>query len=316
MSDARPTLRLSLRLRLATFLAAGSLALVACSGSGASTTPDPDGPSVVVTYSVLGAVVTDLVDERATVTVLMGDGVDPHDWAPSARDIETVMNADLVVANGLDLEVGLIDVLEQAEGDGVTVFHATDHIAIRELGEDEHGDGDEPGDDHAGGDPHFWVDPISMRDVVTALAIALADVGVDVADRSVDLEARLTELDAETRTTLDAVPADGRKLVTGHESMGYFADRYDFTLIGAVVPGLSSQGDVSAGELAALKAQIVEEGVPAIFTEVGTPTAVVEAIGQETGVDVVELPSHNLPDDGSYFSFIRAISSAIAGALG
>ncbi|MBA3235237.1 MAG: zinc ABC transporter substrate-binding protein [Chloroflexi bacterium] len=276
---------------------------------------------MVVTYSVLGAVVTELVGDRATVTVLMGNGVDPHDWAPSARDIETVMNADLVVANGLDLEEGLIDVLERAEGDGVPVFHATDHIAVHELGEDGHGDEDElgedePGDDHEGGDPHFWVDPLSMHDVVTALAVALDDVGVDVADRSMDLEARLTELDAETRTTLDAVPADGRKLITGHESMDYFADRYDFTLIGAVVPGLSSQGEVSAGELAALKAEIIEEGVPAIFTEVGTPAAVVEAIGQETGVNVVELPSHLLPDDGSYFSFIRAISSAIAGALG
>ncbi len=314
MSDACHTLRLSLRRRLAIVLAAASLALAACSGAAADATPDPDVPSVVVTYSVLGAVVAELVGDRATVTVLMGDGVDPHDWAPSARDIETVMNADLVVANGLDLEEGLSDVLEQAEGDGVPVFHATDHISVRELVEDDHGDEDEHG--HTGGDPHFWVDPISMRDVVTALAVALDDVGVDVADRAVDLESRLTTLDAETRTTLDAIPADGRKLVTGHESMGYFADRYDFTLIGAVVPGLSSQGEVSAGELAALKAEIQEEGVPAIFTEVGTPAAVVEAIGQETDVNVVELPSHNLPDDGSYLSFIRAISSAIAGALG
>jgi zinc/manganese transport system substrate-binding protein len=321
MIDARPLLRLSLRSAWLAGVAMAAIVLAAC-GSGAGSTADDDRPSVVVTYAVLGAVVADLVGDAANVTVLMGDGVDPHDWAPSARDIETVTNADLVVANGLDLEEGLIDVLEQAEADGVPVFHATDHITVRELDddghadedEDEHADEDEHG--HAAGDPHFWVDPIAMRDVVTALGTTLATVGVDVAGRAADLEGRLTQLDEETRASLEVIPADGRKLVTGHESMGYFADRYDFTLIGAVVPGLSSQGEVSAGELAALRDEIVAEGVPAIFTEVGTPAAVVEAIGQEAGVQVVELPSHNLPEDGSYVSFIRAISSAIAGALG
>jgi zinc/manganese transport system substrate-binding protein len=321
MIDARPLLRLSLRSAWLAGVAMAAIVLAAC-GSGAGSTADDDRPSVVVTYAVLGAVVADLVGDAANVTVLMGDGVDPHDWAPSARDIETVTNADLVVANGLDLEEGLIDVLEQAEADGVPVFHATDHITVRELDddghadedEDEHADEDEHG--HAAGDPHFWVDPIAMRDVVTALGTTLATVGVDVAGRAADLEGRLTQLDEETRASLEVIPADGRKLVTGHESMGYFGDRYDFTLIGAVVPGLSSQGEVSAGELAALRDEIVAEGVPAIFTEVGTPAAVVEAIGQEAGVQVVELPSHNLPEDGSYFSFIRAISSAIAGALG
>jgi zinc/manganese transport system substrate-binding protein len=320
MIDPRRALRLSLRKPLLAAAVTAAMVLSACAGSGPDASADADAPDVVVTYAVLGAVVADLVGDAAKVTVLMGDGVDPHDWAPSARDIESVMNADLVVANGMDLEEGLIDVLEQAEGDGVPVFHATDHITVRDLGEDGQGEEDEHGDEdehgHEAGDPHFWVDPISMRDVVTALGVTLAEVGIDVTDRADDLAGRLTELDEETRTTLDVVPADGRKLVTGHESMGYFADRYDFALVGAVVPGLSSQGEVSAGELAALRDEIVAEGVPAIFIEVGTPAAVVEAIGQEAGVQVVELPSHNLPEDGSYVSFIRAISSAIAGALG
>jgi zinc/manganese transport system substrate-binding protein len=262
---------------------------------------------VVVSYSVLGAVVADLVGERATVTVLMGNGVDPHDWSPSAKDIERVMNADIVVANGLGLEEGLEKTLAEAEKAGVPVFRATDHIQVREVAEE--------GGDHGAGDPHFWVDPISMRDVVGTLTEELATTGIDVADRGADLEKRLTDLDAETRATLADVPEANRKLVTGHESMGYFADRYGFELIGTVIPGLSSQGEVSAGELAALKAQIEAEGVSALFTEIGTPAAVVEAIGRETGAEVVELPSHNLPDDGSYFTFIRGIASAVADAL-
>jgi zinc/manganese transport system substrate-binding protein len=294
-----------MRLRIVSLVAAGALVVAGCAGAGASATPA--GPSVVVTYSVLGAVVADLVGERATVTVLMGNGVDPHDWSPSAKDIERVMNADIVVANGLGLEEGLEKALDEAEKAGVAVFHATDHIQVREVAEE--------GGDHGAGDPHFWVDPISMREVVGALTEELATTGIDVADRGADLEKRLTDLDAETRATLADVPEANRKLVTGHESMGYFADRYGFELIGTVIPGLSSQGEVSAGELAALKAQIEAEGVSAIFTEIGTPAAVVEAIGRETGAEVVELPSHNLPDDGSYFTFIRGIASAVADAL-
>jgi zinc/manganese transport system substrate-binding protein len=293
--------------------AVASLAVVAmlaagCSDAGAA---QPSGlPSVVVTYPVLGAVVTDLVGDRATVTVLMGNGVDPHDWSPSAKDIERVEKADLVVANGLGLESGLEKALAEAEKRGVAVFRATDHVTVRQRATGEAGSGQ-----GAAPDPHFWVDPLAMRDVVLALEPALAAVGIDVADRAPALAARLTDLDAATRATLSGIPEARRLLVTGHDSMGYFADRYGFRLVGAVVPGLTSQGEVAAGGLADLRAAIEAAGVTVIFTEIGTPSSVVEAIGKETGASVVQLPSHTLPADGSYASFIGQIATAIATAL-
>lgn len=303
MPHTAPTQPRGLRSGIAAVVIVIALAAGACGGTA---TVEPAGPSVVVTTSVLGAVVQDLVGDRAAATVLMGNGVDPHDWEPSAKDIERVMNADIVVTNGLGLEESLEKTLDEAETAGVPVFHATDHITIREVADDGHGPGD----------PHFWVDPLSMQAVVAALAPELAAVGIDVADRAADLETRLGDLDSEVRSTLAALPEAKRKLVTGHESMGYFADRYGFELIGTVVPGLSSQGEVSAGELAALRLTIEATGVPAIFAEVGTPAAVVEAIGEETGAAVVELPSHIIPEDGSYLTFVRQIATTVAGALG
>ena len=297
-----------MRLRIATVL--GTVALLAAGCSGAGATPESGRPSVVVTYPVLGAVVSDLVGDRAAVTVLMGNGVDPHDWSPSAKDIERVEKADLVVANGLGLEEGLAKPLAEAEKRGVVVFRATDHVTVRQRAGGEAGGGQK-----AGGDPHFWVDPLAMREFVLALAPALAGVGIDVADRAPALAARLGDLDAATRATLAVVPDARRRLVTGHESMGYFADRYGFRLVGAVIPGLTSQGEVAAGELADLRAAIEAEGVTAIFTEIGTPAAVVEAIARETGAAVVELPSHTLPADGSYVTFIGQIATAISTAL-
>lgn len=294
-------LKLSTSLRVMSLVAVGALAVAACTGAGSSPSPAPTGPAIVVTTPILGAVVKDLVGDRAEVTVLMPNPSDPHQWSPSAKDIEKVMNADLVVANGLALEEGLESTLVEAEKAGVPVFRGGDHVQVRETG--------------GVADPHFWTDPISMREVVAALTAEMDGMGVDVKDRGTDLEQRLTDLDAETRDTLAVVPEQNRKLVTGHVSLGYFADRYNFEVIGSVIPGLSSQGEVSAGELAQLKADIEEQGVKAIFTEIGTSDAVVAAIGKETGVEVVQLALPILPDDGSYFTYVRDLAGTVAGAL-
>jgi zinc/manganese transport system substrate-binding protein len=213
-----------------------------------------------------------------------------------------------VVANGLGLEEGLQDALAEAEANGVQVFEATDHIDVRTLGDSEQ-------DGVGAQDPHFWMDPVAMIAVVDALAPAIAELGVDIGDRQADLVTRLAALDEEVRATLDAIPVESRKLVTGHESMGYFADRYGFELVGAIIPGLTSQGEVSARALAELADRIRSAGVGVVFTEVGTPQSVAESIAAETGATVVQLPGHTLPADGSYFTFIRGIAEAIAGAL-
>lgn len=287
--------------------------------SGAHDRPDDGQRTIVVTYSVLGAVVADAVGDAAEVRVLIPNGADPHEWEPSAKDIEAINDADLVVRNGLDLEAGLGDALDNAADDGVPMFVATDHITVRTIGpteatDDGHDDGH--GHDDSADDPHLWMDPLTVRAVVTALGPALAAEGIDVSDGVARVEAALTELDSEVRDILSAVPDTQRKLVTGHESFGYFADRYGFQLIGAIVPSLTSQAEVSSSDLADLSQRIEEAGVPAIFTEIGTSPKVAQVIADETGVQVVEIASHTLPEDGSYASFITGNARTIAEALG
>jgi zinc/manganese transport system substrate-binding protein len=301
-------------------IAAALVATAGCSSGDATPgtdRPGPGRPTIVVTYSVLGAVVRDAVGEAADVTVLIPDGADPHEWEPSAKDIEAINNADLVIRNGLDLEAGLGDALDGAADDGVPMFVATDHITVRTIGEGEAATSDEHGDEHGDGsqDPHLWMDPLTMRDVVTALAPALGAQGIDATAGVARVAASLVDLDTEVRDILAVVPVDDRKLVTGHESFGYFADRYDFQLIGAIIPSLTSQAEVSSGDLADLAVRIDDAGVRAIFTEIGTSAKVAQAIGDETGVQVVELASHTLPDDGTYASFITGNARTIATAL-
>lgn len=293
--------------------------LAAWGGGGASGSSGPEGaPRIVVTTAVLGAVVRDVVGDRARVEVLMPNGVDPHDFQPSARDAERLAGADLVVENGLDLEEGLHEALDRAGEAGVPRFAVTDHVPLREVGGPEHADGDGYGDEHGHGaeDPHVWLDPVRMARVATALAPVVARAtGVDVADRAAAERTRLLALDRDLRAEAATVPPTRRRLVTGHESMGYFAERYGFTLAGAIVPSLSSQAEPSAGRLADLVALVRAEGVPAVFSEIGTPPSVARALADDAGVRVVEVASHTLPSDGEYTTFMRDVMAAVAGGL-
>lgn len=291
-----------------------SLPLLTGCGGGADSGGDGRA-TVVVTYSVLGSLVRDAVGDAANVVVLIPDGSDPHEWEPSAKNIEQLNNADLIVRNGLDLEGGVLDVLNNAQDDGVATFVASDHITIRLVGEGEGlptGDADQ---EVGAQDPHLWMDPLTLKDVMLALGPVLAEQGIDVADGIASVVAGLDTLDAEVASVMAAVPAENRKMVTGHESMGYFATRYDFQLIGALIPSLSTQAGVSAQELSALVDEIAAQNVTAIFTEMGTPTQVAEAIGDEAGVKVVDLASHNLPDDGTYETFMLENATKVAAAL-
>jgi len=272
--------------------------------------------SIVVTYSILGSIVKELVGDSATVTVLIPNGLDPHEWEPSARDIETINKADLVIENGLGLEGGMEKTLKVARSKGVKFFTASDHITVRHVGPGEGIPMGDPDQVIGAPDPHLWMDPLTMKSVVIALVPALMqELGLDVSGQAMSLESRLESLNTEIAGDVAAIPPDERKLVTGHESMGYFAQRYGFKLVGVIVPSLSSQAGVSAADLAALKKAIEDNKVEAMFTELGTPSAVVTAIGAETGVTVVQLATHVLPADGSYFTFMRDIAGVITSAL-
>jgi len=289
-------------------------ALAAC-GKDASPSQDADLPQIVVTYSILGSLVSEVVGSSAQVTVLMPNGVDPHQWQPSAKDIETLNNADLVVTNGLGLEGGLADVLEQAVKEKVSVFVATDHIKVRLVGEGEGVDTSDADQSVGAEDPHLWMDPMTLIDVVEALVETLELANIDVTEQGMKVTEDLATLDNEVGKMVGEISEDKRKLVTGHESLGYFAARYGFSLTGAVIPGLSSESESAAGDLSALKTKILEQQVKVIFTELGTDRDVVDALATDSGVTVVELSTHLLPADGTYRSFLIDLASTIVDAL-
>ncbi len=272
--------------------------------------------TIVVTYAALESAVRDLVGDTFEVKGEIPNGLDPHEWEPSAKDVEALNKADLIVENGLGLEGGMEKALRQARDAGVKVFTAAEAIQARTVGAGEGIPSDDPDQAPGAKDPHIWMDPLAMKSVADSLAVRIKnDFKVDLASRSKDLDMRLDALDAEIRASVAAIPPANRKLVTGHESMGYYAQRYGFKLVGAIVPSLTTQAEVSASDMAALKKLIAANKVNVVFTELGTPAAVAAALAKDAGVKAVPLTTHSLPEDGSYFTFQRNLTRQIAESL-
>jgi zinc/manganese transport system substrate-binding protein len=280
--------------------------LVASCSSGGSPSPTTT-PSVVVTYSALGDVVQQLVGNAAKVSVVIPNGQDQHDFSPSAKDIEELNNASFVVSNGLDLEEGLEDALVQTEKSGVPVFHIADYVTLRALTSQEE-------NHHGGEDPHIWLDPETLAEAVPALTAALEKaLKVDLSQEEQNLITELQDVSASITSVLSEV--DECTLVTGHDSLQYFAARYGCTVVGAVIPSFSTAAEASAGDLAALKKLAQQENVKVIFTELGTPADVAALLSKELGVKLQELSTHVLPSGSGYKEMMLNLASSIATGL-
>lgn len=295
-------------------VALASAALVAAVTACAPATDDR--ALVVVTTNILGDVVSELVGGEAEVMTLMRPDADPHSFEISAREAARMRQADLLVSNGLGLEEGLQQHLDAAAADGVQTFVASDWIEILDYRE---------GDAAGLPDPHFWTDPGRMANVVDALAAALPDLpGVDgsaIAARAAAYGDEIAALDAEMGRAFAAIPDARRALVTNHHVFGYLAERYDFRVIGAVIPGGTTLAAPSASDLADLVAAVEQTGVPAIFAESSSPDRLMRALADEADVhvEVVALYTESLTAPGAgadtYLTMMRVNTQRIADGL-
>ena len=182
-------------------------------------------------------------DGLANVQTIVPLGGDPHSFEASLRDRETMENAELIVANGLLLEESLNDTIEAVESAGTPVVRVAEGLDTL---------GPSTAEDQSGNDPHVWFDPIRVAATLPAIATALEDVGFDRAalDECVDAyEAELVSLDEEVAGIVAELPEDQRVFVTNHDSLGYFADRYDFEILGSVIPSASTLAQTNPAEL-------------------------------------------------------------------
>ncbi len=189
----------------------------------------------------------------------------------------------------------------------------------------DHDDHDDHGHAHGSDDPHVWFDPVRVSAVLDDLAEHLIDdAGVDadaVAACLSDYQAELAALDQELEELLQQLSADERKLVTNHDALAYFADRYGFEVIGTVLPSLSTRAETNPAQLEELAQTIRSEGVRAIFAETVHSNVDTEALASRVrDVEVVTLYTGSLGPSGSgaedYVGFMRTNARLIVEALG
>ena len=275
--------------RLLLLLLVGAGLVSSCAGDGQT---DAGGIQIVVSTTILGDVARNLVGDAAEVEVLLPIGADPHDFQVSSRQVASMLDADLVIVNGLGLEAGMEDVLEEVMADGANVIEVGPFVDPLPLG-------DAP--DRL--DPHIWMDPLRMADAAAIIATELAELlpSVDWRAMADEYAAELRAADVEIETILSQVEEEDRTLVTNHDSLGYFADRYRFVVVASIIPGGSTLAEPSSAELAALVEVVEREQVRAIFAETTEPGALARAVAEEAGngVAVVELFTGSLGVPGS-----------------
>ena len=259
----------------------------------------------------------------AEVESIIPLGADPHSWEPSIRVPEDIAAANLLVRNGLFLEEGLLATLDAVD-ESVTAMvslaslvaseedddhddHADDDDEADHDDHDDHADDDDEADHddhghhhHSGPDPHLWMDPTFVARAATLIADAAVEAGwpESVKDCAADYSGQLAALDEEIASQVSVVDVSDRVLVTNHDAIGRFAERYGFTVLGTVLPATSTLAEANPADLTALADEILAAGVTTIFYDFQSSSVDAESLAERLdGVEVAALLTGSLVED-------------------
>lgn len=291
-------------LRACAALAALALLPLAAGCGDDSGSPGADATAVATTTQV-GDLVRQVGGDRVRVEQVLQPNSDPHSYEPRPSDAVAIADADVVFRSGGDLDEWLGDLIDSAGGDAPVVELSE---SVRTVADD----------------PHWWQDPRNALRAVAAIEASLEAADPDGRDvYSANARAyseRLRRLDRAVERCIDRVPPRRRRLVTTHDALGYYADRYGLRVVGALIPSLSTAAQPSAGDIEELVDQIERQDVEAIFPESSLSPKLEQAVARETGAEVGgRLWADSLgpegTDGGTYIDSIASNTEAIVGGL-
>ena len=282
------------------------LIIISCQANSAPVSTVTSGKlKVLAAENFLADITQQVAGQRLKVESLMPVGVDPHTYEPTPQDIARISDCQLLFVNGAGLEGWLQNILTNVGGSR-KIIEVSTGIQI------------------TNGDPHFWLDPNLVIKYIQNISDALTAADPDgksiyTANGEVYI-AQLKQLDSWITTEVSKLPANQRLLVTNHESLGYFASRYGFKIIGSVIPNFSSDAAPSAQQLAQLVTAIKATSARAIFLEIGSNTQLANQISAETGLKVItDLYTETLSEPGgkapNYLAMMKYNTLSIVSAL-
>jgi ABC-type Zn uptake system ZnuABC Zn-binding protein ZnuA len=282
-----------------------ALVLVAVLAAGCGESSSGDSLKVAATTTQVADIVRSVGGARVQLTPILKPNSDPHEYEPRPSDARAVDEAKLIVRSGGDVDGWLDALLSDAGSKARTV----------DLGRSVR---------RAGRDPHWWQDPLNGALAAAPVRDALID--ADPAGRAAYTRnaaryvTRLRVLDRSIRACIDRLAPGERKLVTSHDSLGYYARRYGLQVVGALIPSLSSQAQPSARDTERLVRQVKRERVKAIFPESSLNPKLERAVAREAGVRVGgALWADSLGPKGSsgatYIGSLEANTTALVAGL-
>jgi ABC-type Zn uptake system ZnuABC Zn-binding protein ZnuA len=260
---------------------------------------------VLAAESFLTDIAQQVAGTRLHIDSLIPAGLDPHAFEPTPREMAKVADCDLLIISGSGLEEWLKGILTNIGG-SKKIIEASAGLQTNN------------------GDPHFWLDPNNVLQYVVNIQDALILVDPEgkniYAANAETYRIQLMDLDAWIKQQVETIPPDQRLLVTNHETLGYFAARYGFEVVGSLLPSLSSEASPSALQLAQLSDAMNTTTAKVIFLDVGNNPQLADQIASETRTKVVtELYSETLSTaDGpapNYIAMMKYNVSIIVSAL-
>ena len=246
---------------------------------------------VVTTTEMIADITKHVAGEHANVQALMGEGVDPHLYKPTAADAKVLLGADVIFYSGLMLEGRMADTFFKAARMGKVVYPVTELLDETYLLEPEEFEGH--------WDPHVWNDVAAWSKAVETVAEAFCEQDPDNSEaykaNAKTYQKELAELNAYAKKVLSSVPKDKRVLVTAHDAFNYFGRAYDVEVLG--VQGLSTESEAGIDDVNTLVDVLVDRNVDAIFIESSVSDRNIKAL-----IEGAKAKGHTVRIGGTLFS--------------
>lgn len=213
---------------------------------------------VVCTTGMVANLVREVAGDRAKITALISDGVDPHLYKPTRDDVSKLLKADVIFYNGFHLEGRMEASFEKMRQRGKLVTAVTSSIPEDQILKEGGAE-----------DPHVWMDPRVWAGCIDSVERTLAQAdpgGVEsFKANAASYRASLLEVSEWIRATTNTIPPDKRVLITAHDAFQYFGRATGLEVMS--LQGLNTESEAGVADINRIVDEIVKRQIPAVFFE-------------------------------------------------